>query len=146
MAKLSTSTEFRTQTPIGAASTAPGRVSSIEPLFKLWMCLEQRLGECGGGAAPADEADTIIHTQSVIIDQCALVPAATVREVLCKLAIWRVETPDLPPGPATARADAIAYSAFCDLVRLTGHEEFLRQEDSQNRQPASLSPTSPPKD
>ena len=145
MAKPRTSTDIRTLTPIETNSIAPGKDSSIEALFKLWTCLEQRLGERGDGAPPEDETASIIHTQSVIIEQCALVPAATVRDVLCKLAIWQAETPDLPPGPATPRADAIAYSAFCDLIRLTGHEDFLRQKDSQNRLPASLSPTSPPK-
>lgn len=101
------------------------RESSIESLGKLWFELERRLAASTDEDEAQCSADSIIDTQSVIIGLCALAPAASIREALWKLAVWRCDTPDLPPGPSTPRNDVIAYCAFRDLVRLTSNEDLL---------------------
>ena len=108
------------------------RESSIGSLVKLWFELERRLAAHKDGVEEPCAADSIIETQSVIIDLCALAPAASVREALWKLAVWRCDTPDLPPGPSTPRNDVIAYSAFRDLVRLTNNEDLLLLSEAEN--------------
>lgn len=118
----------------GEAAPRPiDRESSIESLVKLWFELEQRLAASGEEGDSACAADSIIETQLVIIDLCAPAPAASVREALCKLAVWRCDTPDLPLGPSTPRNEVIAYSAFRDLVRLTCNEDLLLCSEADNR-------------
>lgn len=116
-----------------AAPRQIDRESSIESLVKLWFELERRLAASTDEVEAESAADSIIETQSVIIDLCALAPAASIREAMCKLAVWRCDTPDLPPGPSTPRNDVIAYSAFRDLVRLTCNDDLLLRSEADNR-------------
>jgi len=60
----------------------------------------------------------------------ASVESKSMEDLAYKLALWRWDAPDIDAtGACMSRGDLVAYSAFRDLVKLTGLELLMRPED-----------------
>lgn len=98
----------------------------IAELFQSWRRLENSISEAG------QDADGLIDAQSLLMHTAALMQSKTPRDVLFKLAFWRCDAPDLDvPLGEMQRGDAVVYSAYRDLVHLTGATEVLTKLDKE---------------
>src|SRR3990167_3046694 len=105
----------------GVAPIGDGRASRLEELFNTFRACERNLDEynrSSGGAEDDVRADWVIEMQTIIMAKAAATPAATLNDVLLKLAMWRWDAPDLDEEMDAQRYDAMALSAFRDLARL----------------------------
>ena len=107
-------------------------------LFKLWKDLDEEM-ETLVNAGPAStvetveylsEFDDIIEAQDKIADVSCRSHASTFEGLLYKLALWRLDSPDFETMPFDAdRKDCIVYSAFRDLVTITGVKTVITTGD-----------------
>lgn len=98
-------------------------------MFFLWRLLQERL--CATHSVGDDAlADKITDAQAALMAFVAQQPAKTTEDVLYKLALWRWDSSDIA-GEITALppADQVLYSAFRDLVQMTGLRDVLTEED-----------------
>lgn len=105
---------------------ADKRDSYLETLFNLFVVLE----------AEGEDADTdaTYDMQTVLLQTATQHPARNQRELLFKLALWRWDAPEMDqPLGAMSRYDAVAFSVFLDLVKLTGEDSVLKQVDRTGR-------------
>lgn len=120
---------------IGSSLTEP---SLQKYLFKLWRSLDDemetlvKLGSTSTVDMTEDlrEIDDIIEAQDRIADVAFQSQASTFEGLLYKLALWRLDSPDFETMPLYAdRKDCIVYSAFRDLVTITGVETVITTDD-----------------
>lgn len=106
-------------------------------LFVLFVEIEKWLGNALGDptdSAAEAEADRMIDAQSKIMRAAAIKKANTPRDILFKLALWRWDKADVDIALADGRrADAVAYSAFCDLAEMTDEPSVLLAPDDQDK-------------
>ncbi len=106
----------------------------LEEMFSDWRRLEKRLSELGAhdemSVQEKQECDQIIQAQSLLMNTAALLNGSTYRDLLFKLAFWRWDAPELGKslGEMT-RYEALVYSAFRDLVRMTSNENVATDLD-----------------
>ena len=92
-------------------------------LFAAWRAAAGAHGE-GQQAAPSES--TMRHLAAAV----ACLPSRSLEDLAYKLALWRWTNPALVgEEPTLSKADAIAYSAFRDLVRLVGNYNLCKDED-----------------
>ena len=103
----------------------------LEKLFDVFRQIDAAIGECKTEEAAADDAaENLIDAQSVVLRLAATMPARTSRDILYKLALWRWDAADVGQhAEGMNRADAIAYSAFLDLVAMLGARDVLKDFD-----------------
>ncbi|MEE2691062.1 MAG: hypothetical protein VX640_05935 [Pseudomonadota bacterium] len=108
-------------------NTEPVQTSQFESFFKIWLMLE-RQGELTEEAA--EESEGAIPAQTNLMELVASVESKSMEDLAYKLALWRWDAPDIDAtGTCMSRGDLVAYSAFRDLVKLTGLELLMRPED-----------------
>jgi len=109
-------------------------------LFTLWMDLENSLETVTQGlpAPPIHTSDSerdldeIIDAQDQVAKTACQSRATTYEELLYKLAMWRLDTPDFESTPIQAdRKDRIVYSVFRDLIKITGLDHVQTNTDSE---------------
>ena len=118
--------------PDRAADAAPGPEGDdhLKKLFDLFRQIGDVLADCEDGDA---RAAGLMEAQTVVVRTAAAVPARTMRDVLYKLALWRWDAPDLDkPTDEMCRGEAVAYSAFRDLVKALGENDLLKDFDKAN--------------
>jgi hypothetical protein len=103
----------------------PDEACSIEPLFRIFVEMERR----GLETSDEDARDALLEAQTMAIELACAVRARTLRDIVFKLALWRWDTPDLGPDADMTRNEKAAYSAFRDLVAMTGEESALTVDD-----------------
>lgn len=113
-----------------ADAPAPEGDEHLKKLFDLFRQIGAALADCEDGDP---KAAGLIEAQTVVVRTAAAVPARTMRDVLYKLAIWRWDAPDLDkPTDEMSRGEAVAYSAFRDLVKALGEDTVLKDFDKAN--------------
>lgn len=107
--------------------------NTLETLYDLFIRSNAALG---ASATNVDNEELTIQTedlmvaQATIIDLAAETKANTNDELLCKMALWRREAPELDlAAEEMTGADALAYSVFQDLIKLTGRLDMLTDYD-----------------
>ena len=76
--------------------------------------------------------DEIIDAQDQVAKTACQSRATTYEELLYKLAMWRLDTPDFESTPIQAdRKDLIVYSVFRDLIKITGLDHVQTNTDSE---------------
>jgi hypothetical protein len=106
--------------------------SRLEDLCKAFLACEKNLKEYNRSSGGADDdlrADWVIEMQTIIMARAATTPAATLSDVLYKLAMWRWDAPDLDDEMGVQRYDAMALSAFRDLARILKNDAVLQPGD-----------------
>ncbi len=111
--------------------------NSHKELFDLFVEIEKWLGDASSdpaSSAAEAEADRMIEAQSKIMCAAAVKKANTQRDILFKLALWRWDKADVDIALEDGRrADAVAYSAFRDLARLTDEASVLLAPDDEDK-------------
>ncbi len=106
-------------------------VSQLESFFKLWLTLERRNALA---RETFDAVDDAVPAQTNLMELVASVESKSLEDVAYKLALWRWDAPDLDdPSAGMSRCELVAYSAFRDLVNLTGLESLMKPEDIESR-------------
>ena len=109
-------------------------------LFTLWMDLENSLETVEEGPRASSgstfdierKLDEIIDAQDHVAKTACQSRAKTYEELLYKLAMWRLDTPDFESTPIQAdRKDLIVYSVFRDLIKITGLDHVKTKTDSE---------------
>lgn len=104
------------------ASDAEG--SPFARLFDVWSRMHAKL------ETESADADKLLDAQAKIMSMAAHLPAKSVEDVVYKLAFWRWDSNVLESDfSSLSRADQIVYSAFRDLVALTGVRAALTSAD-----------------
>ncbi|MFC2951026.1 hypothetical protein ACFOOP_03755 [Marinicaulis aureus] len=106
-----------------------------EKLFEVFRQIDSEIGRC----TPENETENetrltgLIEAQTIVLRTAASLPARCLRDLLYKLAMWRWDTADLEqPMEDLNRADAMAYSAFLDIVKMLGEHDVLKGFDKAN--------------
>lgn len=115
---------------VGAVS----QIDTLEAVIKLWAQLEKRNQEFA--KMPSTQAEVELHNTQLIEAQdrlmsiAASIQSQNEKHLAFKLALWRWDAPELDVKKRSIqRSDRVAYSAFIDLVRLTGLDTLLRPQD-----------------
>ncbi len=113
------------------------RSKQLEQLFREWRKMELELAEVGekdDADASLEESDNKLEAQTVLMNTAAIIRGTTYRDLLFKLAFWRWDAPELESSlDQMKRYDALAYSAFRDLVELTGETVVMTNLDEKTR-------------
>ncbi len=119
------------------ARAAPN-VDTLEAIFDLWTHLERRNQDFI--KLPHTQAEVEIHNNNLFEAQERLMSTATTirskndDHIAYKIALWRWDAPELDQRDGfIQRSDKVAYSAFKDLVRITGLHKLLRKQDVPGR-------------
>ena len=83
-------------------------------LYRMFLDYERALGD---STMPEDLQDEMLAGQSVVMRTAMTLPAKSVRDVASKMAMWRLDAPDLD---LPTRAEEILLSVYDDLLRLSG--------------------------
>lgn len=98
--------------------------SPFKRLFNVWRDLHERL------KSATVDAEKLLDAQTSLMSMAAHLPARSVEDALYKLAFWRWDSNDLETEfSSLQRGDQIVYSAFRDLVTLTGESGVLTPAD-----------------
>ncbi len=101
----------------------------LEKLFNLFRQINATLA----GKKSDTEIEELHDAQTVVIRTAAALPARSPRGLLYKLALWRWATPALDkPAEDMNDCDALAYSAFRDLVKTLDESSVLTNFDKAN--------------
>ncbi len=104
-----------------------------EKLFDVFRQIDAELADCNLEKGAADERiASLIEAQTVVLRTAASLPARCPRDLLYKLAMWRWDAGLDQPMEDMNRADAIAYSAFLDVVKMLGERDVLKDFDKTN--------------
>ncbi len=108
--------------------------SELERLFKSWRKLSRLETQSGFDGATAStrrsESTGSNFYPWVLTDTATRHRADSARDLLYKLAFWRWSNPNLGARCGAMNSiDAVLYSAFRDLVELTGEEEVMTAFD-----------------
>lgn len=97
-------------------------------LFELFVSLGGKID--AAEIANDDQVSGLKKARNLIVRIITLLQARTKRDLLYKLALWRRTAPNLDkPFGELSDLDAIAYSAYRDLVDLTGEHGVLTEFD-----------------
>lgn len=106
-----------------------------EKLFDVFREIDSEIGRC----KPENESEdgsrlnSLIEAQTIVLRTASSLPARCLRDLLYKLAMWRWDAADLDqPMEDMNRADAMAYSAFLDIVKMLGEQDVLKGFDKAN--------------
>ncbi len=105
-----------------------------EKLFDVFRQIDAEIGNRNLEHDGTDERlASLIEAQTIILRTAASLPARCPRDLLYKLAMWRWDAANLDqPMEDMNRADAIAYSAFLDIVKMLGERDVLKDFDKAN--------------
>ena len=104
--------------------------AQLESFFKIWLTLERRNSAAREDIDPVEDATP---AQTNLMELVASIEAKSLEDLAYKLALWRWDAPDLDdPSAAMSRCELVAYSAFRDLVNLTGLELLMKPEDIES--------------
>jgi len=97
----------------------------LQSIFKMRFALRELMAPHDPVAEDESEIihllDQITELECVMSDIAAKVSAQSLNDVILKLGNWMLELEDSEYGVNNLeRADALTYSAFCDLVKLAG--------------------------
>ena len=111
-------------------------LSHLKHLFQKWQSLDDRLSQIASkgilSTEDENECDHIMRAQSVIMNTAAIVPGRTYSDVLYKLAFWRWDSPELESSLDRMKSyESLAYSAFRDLIEITGDISVMNEVDTQ---------------
>ena len=133
-------TTQKTEQHLNSICLSLAEPSLQKSLFKLWKNLDEEMETLVKfGSEPTgdmneniSEIDDIIEAQDKIADVAYRSQASTFEGLLYKLALWRLDSPDFEKLPIDAdRKDCIVYSAFRDLVTITGVETVKPEIDKR---------------
>lgn len=115
---------------VADAAYQPEGEEHLKKLFDLFRQIGDVLAGCEEGDP---KATGLMEAQTVVVRTAAAVPARTMRDLLYKLALWRWDAPNLDkPTDEMCRGEAVAYSAFRDLVKALGENDLLKDFDKAN--------------
>ncbi|MEQ8935103.1 MAG: hypothetical protein RIE56_04860 [Amphiplicatus sp.] len=107
------------------------KASQFESFFKLWLTLERR--NCLA-REEFEAVDDATPAQTNLMELVASVEAKSLEDIAYKLALWRWDAPDLDDSSVgMSRCELVAYSAFRDLINMTGLESLMKPEDIESR-------------
>ncbi len=106
----------------------------LADLFQRWRQLDERQAAIASKTnittEDESECDQIERLQSVILSTAAVLPGVSDRDILHKLAFWRWVAPELEDSlDRMLQYEAMAYSAFRDMVERTGETEVMTETD-----------------
>lgn len=114
---------------------------SVDPLLQTaldtWDAADRVL-EVLARQSGADESTgalevSLLAMQSEIMEVVSSVTAKSAADAALKVALWRRDAPEFQLGsPETARSDRVLYSAYRDLIALTGLEKLLTEADKSS--------------
>ena len=99
--------------------------SMLGNIFSQWRQLDERLGSIqdnGQLEGSDEERAQLLYAQTVLMNTAAALPGKSYQDLLYKLSLWRRDAPELPSSVhEMERHESLVYSAYRDLVELTGN-------------------------
>lgn len=104
-----------------------------EQLFQIFKRITAELAECAANDDKSERPLRLEEAQTTIMRTAATLPARSIRDLVFKLGLWRLDSPELDrPTNEMTRANAVAYSTFRDLARLLNDTSVLTEFDKAN--------------
>lgn len=104
----------------------------LERLYKHWRKLVQLQNKTPEqeSLAPSSANGSALIDPWVLVDSAKCTPATNLRELLFKLAFWRWKNPSIGTDlNAMQDTDALVYSVYLDLLRLTNEKSVMSAID-----------------